>query len=104
MQIHHLKNASESFRILETTSRSQQAVMVLAPGECSSEQPSVHPESDQVFILLEGTVRAEVWNESATLRDGDALVVPAGAPHRFLNIGTTSARTFSVYTPPAYPD
>ena len=45
---------------------------------------------------------AEIDDEKATLRKGDAVIVPAGAKHRFTNHGGSPAVTFNVYSPPAY--
>lgn len=45
---------------------------------------------------------AEVGEEKTTLRKGDAVIVPAGAAHRFTNHSGSPALTFNVYCPPAY--
>lgn len=77
--------------------------MVLGPGESSSDEPSVHPKSDQVLIVLQGRVSAEVGSkEGVELVAGDVVTVPAGTPHRFVNESRDKAVTMSVYSPPAY--
>lgn len=98
-----LHNAQSWFEVLQTTDRSQTAVMTLTPGQASGDSKESHPESDQVLIVLDGEVLAEVAEESARMRKGDVVVIPAGVRHRFLNDGEIPARTFSVYAPPAYP-
>lgn len=90
------------WKVLHTTARSQVALMNLAPGEASSEAPSVHPTQDQLLYLIEGDVEAEVSGERRRLHAGQLAVVPAGTPHRFINVGTAPARTLNIYTPPAY--
>ena len=77
--------------------------MNLDPGEASGDTAESHPSSDQVLIVLDGEVLAEVGDEKARMRKGDVVVIPAGIDHRFENESGEVARTFSVYAPPAYP-
>src|SRR5207247_10281111 len=63
------------FKILHATRRSQTASMTLDPGESSSEKPNTHPESDQVLIVLEGTVTAEISGERTKMEKGDAVTI-----------------------------
>jgi mannose-6-phosphate isomerase-like protein (cupin superfamily) len=76
--------------------------MTLDPDESSSDRPNTHPESDQVLIVLEGKVTAEISGKRSEMKKGDAVTVPAGMPHKFTNPGDERAITFSVYSPPAY--
>jgi mannose-6-phosphate isomerase-like protein (cupin superfamily) len=98
----NIYSAHKGFKILETTRRSQTATMTLEPGESSSERPNTHHESDQVLIVLEGKVTAEISGKRSEMKKGDAVTVPAGTPHKFTNTGSERAVTFSVYSPPAY--
>ena len=98
----NIYSAGTGFKILETTRRSQSASMTLEAGESSSERPNTHPESDQVLIVLEGKLIAEISGKRSEMKKGDAVTVPAGMPHRFTNAGNERAVTFSVYSPPAY--
>lgn len=77
--------------------------MNLQPGDASGEDMDSHDGSDQVLLVLDGEVLAEIGEESARMRQGDVVVIPAGVPHRFKAHEKTPARTFSVYAPPAYP-
>ena len=56
--------------------------MTLDAGESSSEKPNTHPESDQVLIVLEGKVTAEISGERVEMEKGDAVTIPAGTPHQ----------------------
>ncbi len=98
----NIYSAGTGFKILETTRRSHSASMTLEAGESSSERPNTHPESDQVLIVLEGKLIAEISGKRSEMKKGDAVTVPAGTPHRFTNAGNERAVTFSVYSPPAY--
>lgn len=76
--------------------------MTLAPGKASGPKGNEHPDSEQVLLVLEGEVFAEIGQEKATLRQGDIVIVPRGTAHRFVNHGGPKAVTFNVYSPPAY--
>jgi mannose-6-phosphate isomerase-like protein (cupin superfamily) len=102
MKITNIRDATSWFQVLETTDRSQTAVMVLANGGQSSEETNVHPQSDQVLLVIEGELLAEVGGMKSTMRQEDSCIVPAGLPHRFENCGSSRAVTFNVYSPPAY--
>jgi len=103
MNLANLRQSSEFFEVLQTTDRSQTAVMTLAPGSASSGEPNIHPKSDQVVLLVEGEITAEVGDEKRRMHSGDIVIVPAGTPHKFTNTGSVKATAFSTYAPPAYP-
>lgn len=103
MKLTHIFQAGTGFRVLETTERSQTGLLTLEPGESSSDDPSRHAESDQILVVLQGEVTAEIADESAVMKIGDAVVVPAKTPHKFINNGQDRAVTFSVYALPAFP-
>ena len=102
MTISNVEDVKEWFEVLQTTERSQTAVMVLTAGGNSSEETNVHKKSDQVLLLLEGELHAEVGGDKRIMRKGDSCVVSAGTPHRFENRGQSRAVTFNVYSPPEY--
>jgi len=102
MTISNIHGAKEWFEVLQTTERSQTAVMVLPAGGQSSEQMSVHEKSDQVLLVVEGELQAEIGGEKRIMRKGDVCVVEAGTPHRFENLARNRAVTFNVYSPPEY--
>ena len=74
--------------------------MTLKPDGASSEALNAHETSDQVFLVIEGEVEAEIGGMKRKLKTGDTCIIPAGTPHRLANPGTKPALTFSVYTPP----
>jgi mannose-6-phosphate isomerase-like protein (cupin superfamily) len=102
MKIANLREAQSWFQVLQTGAHSQTAVMTLKAGGQSSEEENVHQKSDQVLLVVEGEVRAEVAGKKYHLRTGDVCLVPAGTKHRFENAGQESALTFNVYSPPEY--
>jgi mannose-6-phosphate isomerase-like protein (cupin superfamily) len=103
MTVFNIYDAKEWFQVLHTADHSQTAVMVLSAGSHSSEEMNVHETSDQVLLLVEGELEAEVGGKKQSMRKGDSCIVPAGTPHRFENRGEAPAITFNVYSPPEYP-
>jgi len=103
MNITQIRESADEFHLLETTGRTQTASMRLGPGASTSDELNVHPHSDQIVLVLEGALLAEVGDERSALRKDQCLVVPAGMPHRFSNEGQEVAFAFTVYGPPAYP-
>ena len=102
MQVKNLDEARESFAVLDTASALQTAVMDLGPGEASGAKTNEHAGSEQVLFVVSGELRAEIGAETRTMRRGDSVIVPKGVAHKFTNTGTSTARTFNVYSPPAY--
>ena len=41
-----------------------------------------HPDTDEVFIVIEGTMNIEFENETVRLTEGEMLVVPKGGEHK----------------------
>lgn len=52
----------------------------------------LHPEQDERFETIEGTVRIELDGEVRDLGPGDSLEIPRGAVHRLWNPGEEAAR------------
>jgi len=102
MNIANVYKTHEWFEVLQTTQRSQTAVMVLnADGE-SSEEMNTHEKSDQVLMVVEGEVHGVIGLKHVVLHKGDVCIVPAGTPHRFENKSNYRTVTFNVYSPPEY--
>jgi quercetin dioxygenase-like cupin family protein len=52
----------------------------------------VHPEQQERFHVLEGTMKFRLGLRRIVAEAGDTVVVPAGRVHRFSNGGDTTAR------------
>jgi quercetin dioxygenase-like cupin family protein len=52
----------------------------------------VHPEQQERFHVLEGTMKFRLGLRRIVAEAGDTVVVPAGRVHRFANGGDTTAR------------
>ena len=103
MNLSNVDNAKDWFEVLQTTERSQTAMMTLGSGDETGPKAEAHEKSDQILLMLDGELNGEVGNEHPHLKKGDVLIIPAGTKHRFVNRGEKSAVTFNVYSPPAYP-
>jgi len=91
-------------RVLFTGQHTQLVVMCLGPGEEISDE--VHPDVDQFFRIEQGEARF-VFNEKRDrpVRDGDAVVVPAGTYHNVSNTSkTVPLKLCTLYSPPNHPD
>lgn len=102
MKVKNIHSAQEWFEVLQTTERSQTAVMVLAPGKATGPDAEAHEQSDQSLLVVTGSIMGDVGGMTLDLEAGDVIVIPAGTRHRFWNEGEQSATTFNVYSPPEY--
>jgi mannose-6-phosphate isomerase-like protein (cupin superfamily) len=97
-----LRTAQDWVEVLQSAEGSRTSVVNLSPGEASAEVPNGRPGSDQVLLVLDGEVIAEIEDEKARMQRGDVVIVPDGARRRFRNDTTAPARTLCVYTPLAW--
>ncbi len=65
-----------------------------------SQKPHVHPESDKVYLVLDGSCRFTIQGEAAVHGSGSAVLAPAGAEHGVENLGPSDARVLVLMTPP----
>lgn len=103
MDVQNIHAVADWFQVMQTTARSQTAMMILGPGKESGQEPEAHDHSDQVMLVIAGTIQGVVGDELLTLKEGDVIIIPAGMKHRFWNDGEQTATTFNVYAPPEYP-
>ena len=98
--IHVPAHRGEFFRLLQTTARSQTAVMTVAPGADGGPEEA-HP-GDQVVYVLEGEAELTISGEVHRLGPGSLATVPAGARHHVRSVGAVPLFFLTVYAPPAY--
>lgn len=102
MKVRNVRDATSWFEVLQTTKRTQTAIMILKPGKSSGSRPEGHEGSDQVLLVLQGAVEGEISDRKIKLREGDVIVIAAGTKHKFSNRGSVDAVTFNTYSPPEY--
>src|SRR5262245_18618409 len=102
MNVKNVDDSGDWFSVLQTSDKTQTAVMTLKPGQSSGQKMEAHENSEQVLVVLEGEVCAEVGSGTKTLKERDVIVIPAGVRHRFTNKGPRDCVTFNTYSPPEY--
>ena len=74
-------------------------ITVFEPGEASSYH--VHPESEEINLVLGGSGLVVSEGEEAAFASGDAMWVPKGVHHQHKNTGAEPLKLLWVYTPQA---
>ena len=101
--IEQLTGQNNYFRqVLFTSSHTQLVVMALQIGEEIGME--THKDNDQFFRLESGTLKIIMNGEESTLVAGMVAIVPAGAQHNVINIGSEVAKLYTLYSPPHHPD
>ncbi len=97
-----LKN--KNFRkVLYTSAYSQLVLMSLKPKEEIGAE--THEENDQFVRFEGGRGRVEIDDNKYTVKDGDAVVIPAGARHNVINTSATDElKIYTIYSPPHHKD
>jgi mannose-6-phosphate isomerase-like protein (cupin superfamily) len=97
-----LKN-TDFRQVLFTGKHAQLVVMCLQPGEEIGDE--VHPKTDQFFRIEQGEAKFIFAEKTEYIvRDGGAVVVPAGTYHNVINTSkTTQLKLYTVYSPPNHP-
>ena len=91
-------------QVLFTGKHAQLVVMCLKPGEEIGDE--VHKKVDQFFRIEQG-VATFVFNEKEKhrVKNGDAVIVPAGTYHNVINSSKTAKlKLYTIYSPPNHPD
>ncbi len=87
-------------RVVQTGEHEQVVVMTIEPrGEIGDE---VHPDTDQAFIVVEGSAEAVIDGRATTIGANDLVFVHAGRRHNILNRGEHPLRLITIYAPPAH--
>jgi len=102
----HIEDLTEenvNFRqVLYTGKNLQLVLMALVPGEDIGEE--THATHDQFFRVEQGIGRIEIDGVARTVKDGDAIIVPAGARHNLINTGEKPMKIYTIYGPPNHVD
>jgi len=100
--------ANPNFRTaLWTGTHLQVTLMCIPPGgEVGLE---IHPDTDQFLRVESGCgcammgPRRCALSYRAPVRDGSAIVIPAGTWHNVVNTGCCPLKLYSIYAPPHHP-
>lgn len=96
--------ANANFRqVLYTGQHSQLVLMALKPGEEIGFE--VHPNNDQFFRFEAGEGICVIDGNEYHVKDGDVIIVPAGAEHNVINTSDTEElKLYTLYSPPHHKD
>jgi mannose-6-phosphate isomerase-like protein (cupin superfamily) len=87
--------------VVYTAKNSQLVLMSIAPdGEIGEE---VH-HLDQFFRFEEGQGKVIIDGVEHNVKDGDAVIVPEGARHNVINVGSGALKLYTLYSPPNHKD
>lgn len=95
---------NKNFRkVLYSGSHLQLVLMSLKPKEEIGLE--THKENDQFFRFEAGRGRVEIDGNKYTVKDGDAVIIPAGAKHNVTNTSATEdLKMYTIYAPPHHKD
>lgn len=104
-KIEKLTLENDFFRQVIFTGKHEQLVlMTLQPGEEIGNE--MHPDVDQFFRIELGQADFVFNNgkESHAVKDGDAVIVPAGTWHNIMNTSNSeNLKLYTIYSPPNHP-
>ena len=101
--IEELSLTNDKFRqVLYTAQNSQLVIMSIKPGEEIGEE--VH-QLDQFIRVEQGEGKAVLNGAEHDLKDGSAVLVPAGTTHNIVNVSESqSLKLYTLYAPPHHKD
>lgn len=90
-------------RVLYTGKHSQLVLMSLKPGEEIGME--THPDNDQFFRFEKGEGKCIIDGHEYPLKDGMAIIIPAGAEHNVINTSATEElKMYTIYSPAHHKD
>ena len=102
--IETLTTENKNFRkVLYTAKDCQLVLMSLLPNEEIGSE--VHEENDQFFRFEAGEGKVVIDETEYEVRDGSAVIVPAGAEHNVINTSDSEElKLYTIYTPAHHKD
>ncbi|MCX6317278.1 MAG: cupin domain-containing protein [Bacteroidetes bacterium] len=90
---------NNNFRyVIYTGKHLQLVLMSLKAGEDIGEE--THKDIDQFFRFESGEGKCFIDESEYIVKEGDVIVVPAGAKHNVVNTGTETLKLYTIYGPP----
>lgn len=99
MNLEDIYASFEDLRIAGKQGRSETAVIRLAPGCVTEGNLCGRPGCEQMILVLEGEMTAEIEGGVRTMRKGGTLVIAPGVPFQLRNDGGETAIAFAVCAP-----
>lgn len=90
-------------KVLYTAKHCQLVIMSLKPNEDIGEE--IHEKEDQFFRFEQGNGKVIIDSEEMYVKDGDVVIVPAGAKHNIINTSNSeNLKLYTIYAPAHHPD
>ena len=74
----------------------------LDPGGSTGVEPYTHGDSEELCVVLLGSVELELDGETYELEEGDSIDYRSSTPHRISNVGDGVAEVMWIISPPSY--
>lgn len=102
--IENLTLSNNNFRqVLFTGQHTQLVLMSLAPGEEIGME--IHETTDQFLRVEKGEGKVIMNGEEHVIKDGSAIIVPAGTEHNVINTSLENPlKLYTLYSPPHHKD
>jgi mannose-6-phosphate isomerase-like protein (cupin superfamily) len=90
-------------KVLYSGHHLQLVLMSLKVGEEIGSE--IHQDNDQFFRFEGGSGKCIIDGNEYSVKDGDVIVVPAGAKHNIMNVDSTKElKMYTIYAPPHHKD
>jgi mannose-6-phosphate isomerase-like protein (cupin superfamily) len=90
-------------KVLYSGNHLQLVLMSLNAGEEIGEE--IHHDNDQFFRFESGLGKCIIDGNEYNVKNGDVIVIPAGAKHNIINTdGTSELKMYTIYAPPHHKD
>jgi mannose-6-phosphate isomerase-like protein (cupin superfamily) len=90
-------------QVLYTGKHSQLVLMSLLPNEEIGME--THPDNDQFFRFETGVGKCVIDGNEYQVKDGSAIIIPAGAKHNIINTSATAdLKMYTIYSPAHHRD
>ena len=73
----------------------------LEPGGATADSPYMHGDSEELVVVLSGTVELQLEDRLFELSAGDSIDYRSSVPHRVVNAGHVMAEVMWVISPPS---
>jgi transcriptional regulator with XRE-family HTH domain len=77
-------------------------LVTFAPGGSTGAAPYTHGDSEELLLVLGGTIRIELDGRAFALGEGDSIDYRSSTPHRVVNVGSAPAEVLFVVSPPSF--
>ncbi len=92
-----------SYKLRKDESNGSLGIMEVALEKGTGPPRHIHPNEDDVYLVLEGELTFTVGGETRAVGPGGVVFIPRGTPHEF-RVSSQLARFYNMYTPGGFED